>query len=70
VLQRVDGMYLFFLLAEQILLVPPHLFVLDLHDLLVCFFSLEVHAGLLTLLAVILEQLEELDHVGVEGVSG
>ena len=69
-LQGVDGVDLFLLLAQQILLVPAHLLVLHFQHLLVRLFGLEVQARVLALFAVVLEQSEKLDHVVVDGVSG
>ena len=62
-LQRVDRDDLFLLMAEQVLFMPLHFFILDLHDLLVRLLSLEIETGLFTFFAVILEQLQKLDHI-------
>lgn len=47
---------------------PAHLLVPDLDGLLVGLVGLDVHAGLLTLLAILVQQLEELHHLVVDQV--
>jgi hypothetical protein len=68
-LQRVYRVHFALLLAEQVLLMPPHLFVLHLRDLLIGFLGLQVDAGLLALFAIVLQKLQKLNHVIVNRVS-
>lgn len=62
-LQRVDGYDFFLLMAEQVLFMPLHFFILDLHDLLVRLLGLEIETRFLTFFAVILKEFQELDDV-------
>lgn len=42
---------------------PLHFFILDLHDLLMRLLGLKIETGFFTFFAVILKQLQKLDHV-------